>query len=137
MTVPFSGGCACGAVRYECNAEPTAMFNCHCRDCQQATGGACSAVVYVPVKAFKIVRGSPRYYLTPSLGGGRNKRGFCAECGSRISGGENANGIGINAGSLDDPSWFRPQMHIFASDAQPWDTIDLTVPQFEQRPFPE
>ncbi len=40
MTMPFSAGCACGAIRYECNAEPTAMFNCHCRDCQQATSMA-------------------------------------------------------------------------------------------------
>ena len=33
MAVPFTGGCACGAIRYECTAEPLYMGNCHCRDC--------------------------------------------------------------------------------------------------------
>ena len=132
MTTPFSGGCVCGAIRYECTAEPVAMFKCHCRDCQRATGGAFSAVVYVPAKAFTLTQGSLRYYFTPSAAGGHNKRGFCAECGSRISGGESADGIGINAGSLDDPSCFRPQMDIWTSDAQPWDQMDPKLPKFEQ-----
>lgn len=79
MTIPFSGGCACGAIRYECNAEPIVMFNCHCRDCQRVSGGAFSAVIYVPLKAFSVTRGSLRYYHTPSASGGHNKRGFCAE----------------------------------------------------------
>ena len=38
MNVPFGGGCACGAIRYECAGAPRYMGNCHCRDCQQATG---------------------------------------------------------------------------------------------------
>ena len=35
MKIPFTGGCACGAIRYECTVEPTSMFKCHCRDCQR------------------------------------------------------------------------------------------------------
>ena len=78
MPKSFSGGCACGAIRYECTAEPIMMFNCHCRDCQRAIGGAFGAMVYVlPAKAFKITKGSPRYYNTPSEAVGHNKRGFC------------------------------------------------------------
>jgi len=33
MPAPFTGGCRCGAVRYECTAEPIATIHCHCRDC--------------------------------------------------------------------------------------------------------
>jgi hypothetical protein len=136
MSTPFSGGCACGAIRYECGTAPIAMFKCHCRDCQHVTGGAFSAVVYVPLASFKLTRGSLRYHDTPSLSGGHNKRGFCPDCGSRISGGENSVGIGITAGSLDDPSWFRSQMDIFVSDAQPWDILDTRTPKFEHYPSP-
>ena len=39
MQIPFPGGRACGAIRYECAAEPLGMHNCHCRDCQSASGG--------------------------------------------------------------------------------------------------
>ena len=45
MKVPFSGGCACGLIRYTCTAAPLAMVNCYCRDCQRASGGACSPSV--------------------------------------------------------------------------------------------
>jgi hypothetical protein len=39
--------------------------------------------------------------------------------------------IGIFASSLDDPSWFRPQYHIFVADAQPWDLLDPALPKFQ------
>ncbi|HWM25863.1 MAG TPA: GFA family protein [Chthoniobacterales bacterium] len=132
MAASFSGGCACGAIRYECSAKPIAMFNCHCRDCQRATGSAFSAVVYVLAKTFKITKGSPRYYFTTSEMIGQNQRGFCAECGSRLFGGVTEKGQGINASSLDDPSLFKPRMHIWTSDAQPWDHMDPTLPKFEK-----
>ena len=114
------------------------MFKCHCRDCQQVTGGGFVAGFLVPASAFRVTEGHLRYHLTPSLAGGHHKRGFCSECGSRITGGELEKSptglLGITAGSLDDPSWFRPQMELFVSDAQPWDQIDLSIPQYERYP---
>jgi hypothetical protein len=38
MTAPFSGGCACGSIRYICSRAPVAMLNCHCLDCQRSSG---------------------------------------------------------------------------------------------------
>ena len=127
------------------------MFNCHCRDCQRASGGPYGAVVYVPARAFKITKGEPRYYSTSSEAVGHNKRGFCAECGSRLFGGATDEGQGILASSLDEPSWFHHgrsqhipmkrlvvccdgtwQMDIFTSDAQPWDQMDAKLPKFEK-----
>ena len=64
MKVPFLGGCVCGAIRYECSAEPIEMFQCHCRDCQRASGGPFSCVVVVPAQSFKLPRGSLRYHFT-------------------------------------------------------------------------
>jgi hypothetical protein len=92
----------------------------------------------VPADSFKLTRGMPKYHFTESAAMGQEKRGFCAECGSRLTGGENPQGttgfVGINAGSLDDPSWFQPQMDIWTSDAQPWDQMDPQIPKFEKYP---
>jgi hypothetical protein len=138
IKVPFTGGCACGAIRYECTAGPVMMLKCHCRDCQHITGGGFAAALLLPAKAFRLTKGELSYHFTPSLSGGKHKRGFCAHCGSRITGAErqdeSSRVVGILAGSLDDPSWFRPQIDIFTSDAQPWDQMDPTIPKHEKYP---
>jgi hypothetical protein len=85
--------------------------------------------------SLKFTRGIPRYHFTESAMVGRHKRGFCPECGSRLTGGENREGttgfVGISAASLDDPSEFRPGFHIFTSEAQPWDYMNPTLPKYE------
>jgi hypothetical protein len=141
VKLPFTGGCVCGAVRYEVSAAPVMMFKCHCRDCQHVTGGAFVPGLLVPAAAFRLTNGQLKYHFTPSLAGGQHKRGFCADCGSRITGGEsdvrpNKTFLGITAGSLDDPSWFQPQLDFFVSDAQPWDQMDAALPKFEHYPPP-
>ena len=138
MQMPITGGCACGAIRYEAAVEPVMMFNCHCRDCQHATGGACANAVIFPAEAFRFVRGTPRYHDSEASSGGQHRRGYCADCGSRLTGGQNPGGdsgiVGVTAGSLDDPTLFRPQMDIFAAHAQPWARMDPELPKFEQMP---
>jgi hypothetical protein len=114
------------------------MFKCHCRDCQHVTGGGHTPVVYVPKPTFKITRGALKYFNTDSeaMGPHAHKRGFCPECGSRVTGGEGpgAPGVGMTVGSLDDPSWFKPAMEMWVSDAQPWDLMDPATQKFEKLP---
>ena len=57
MAAPFSGGCRCGAIRYTCSAEPVMVANCHCRDCQYASGGGASTVALVSRPAIEIETG--------------------------------------------------------------------------------
>jgi hypothetical protein len=86
---------------------------------------------------FRLTKGQLRYHFTQRLSGGKHKRGFCAECGSRITGAQSdaqPDVVGVLAGSLDDPTWFQPTMDIFTSDAQPWDTMDANLQKFEQYP---
>ncbi len=130
----LQGGCLCGAVRYECNAEPIVTFNCHCRDCQRLSGGPYAPVLYFPASAFSLTKGELRRYATESMRRGENTRGFCAQCGTRISGAESERGVGLLASSLDDPSLFRPQFDIHVSDAQPWDQMDPAIPKFDGYP---
>lgn len=134
MNLPQTGGCVCGAVRYEIGAEPIVMFHCHCRDCQRVSGGAGTPVFYVPKDAFKVTKGEIRHFATQAERGGENKRGFCATCGSRLTGGESQRGVGVTAGSLDDPSVFQPKFHIFVKDTQEWDQLDHALHKFETYP---
>ena len=62
------------------------MLNCHCRDCQRSSGGPFSSFVVVPTEAFKLTKGELRFHASPSEMGGMTRRGFCAECGSPVSG---------------------------------------------------
>jgi hypothetical protein len=97
-----------------------------------------AAIRYVPASSFKLTRGALRYFRTNSelMGPHTHQRGFCRECGSRMTGGEGpgSTGIGMTAGSLDDPSWFKPAVEMWLSDAQPWDLIDSALPKFEKFP---
>jgi hypothetical protein len=107
------------------------MFKCHCRDCQQVSGGPYAPVVAVSLKAFKITKGALQHHAATRLNGRHNLRGFCVKCGSRLTGAENPERdfIGITASSLHDPSWFTPTVDIFVCNAQPWDIMDPSLPK--------
>jgi len=135
MVQKLSGGCACGAVHYDCNAEPAIMLNCHCRDCQRANGSAYAAIVAVP-KAAVHIRGERQYHKVAGDAGKAVERGFCPNCGSQvmIKLERLPDILGLQAGSLDDPSIFRPAMDVFASSAQPWDHMNPEVQKHRQGP---
>src|SRR5438093_4866258 len=124
ITTPFSGGCACGAIRYESTAEPVLRLHCHCRDCQQSSGGPFSSFVIVPTEAFKLLQDAPRFHASPSAAGGMTRRGFCPECGSPIVVKPDSvtHIVAIRTASLDDPSWFNPQVDVWTSDAHQCDS---------------
>ena len=84
MNAPFLGGCACGAIRYECSSEPLAMLNCHCRDCQQSSGAPFASGVVVPRSSVKVT-GSPKTYSVRASSGALTTRSFCSNCGSPCS----------------------------------------------------
>jgi len=138
MPIPFSGGCACGAIRYECSAEPIVALNCHCRDCQRASGSAFCAVLYVPRTALTI-SGQSRYYEVRAESGNSVSRGFCPHCGSPVF--IQAELVpdlqGLRAASLDNPSLFQPQMHVWTARAQPWDHMNPALRKFEKEPTEE
>ena len=134
MAAPFTGGGACGAVRYGCPAEPMMMGNCHCRDCQKASGGPFVSIVGVPKEALKITS-EVKYHEVTGDSGSPIKRGFCGKCGSRLFGMPSvAPFVGIAAGSLDDPSWYRPAFDIYTSSAQPWDYMNPELAKFPTMP---
>ena len=131
----FSAGCACGQVKITVSAEPSMVANCHCRDCQHASGGAYSTIVMLPRDAVAIVGGVTQYTVTAESGN-EVTRSFCPTCGSplysELSAMESL--IVLKAASLDDPSWLRPTMHIWRESGQPWAEVDAELPSFEKNP---
>lgn len=123
MEEGISGGCACGAVRYQA-APPVLMMNCHCRDCQRATGSAYSPNVVVPRSSVQM-RGNLRFFEKVGGSGQVVGRGFCPECGSPIAGEIAAlpDVTVFYAASLDDPSMHKPTMDIHTASAAPWDEM--------------
>ncbi len=136
MPAPFAGGCACGAIRYDCAADPLYMGNCHCRDCQRATGSAYFAAVGVAKTAFRLLAGMPKYYEKQADSGHTMRRAFCPECGSPVflTNAARPELVVLYAASLDDPSWVRPARDIYTASAQPWDAMDPALPKFPQMP---
>lgn len=124
MTKAISGRCLCGAVSYVATADPLVMLNCHCRDCQRASGSAYVPVVVVPIASFE-VKGELRFHESVGDGGNTVQRGFCPLCGSPVANtlSRVPNIIGLMAGSLDDPSLHKPTMEIYTASAQAWDVM--------------
>jgi hypothetical protein len=65
----LSGGCACGAVRYELTAPALIVHACHCRDCQRLTGSAFVISLWIE-RALVETTATPRSF---ALRGGSGK----------------------------------------------------------------
>ena len=128
----FTGGCACGAVRYTCSGAPKLSLNCHCRDCQRLSGSAYLAAVIVDRTTFHFTQGSPTSYAVTAANGMTKRQGFCARCGAPVVVmlDERPHIIAITVGSLDDPEMYRPLADMWVASAQPWDCMDPAVPKY-------
>ena len=139
MSTMMSGGCACGAIRYECDAEPMFMWVCHCRDCQRSTGGGGAVNVVFPKLAVRFIKGEPKYSARVGTSGKNTYRGFCPECGSPVA--AKADLIpdiqGLSAAGFDDPSGFKLVAHIWTASAQLWDYQSPDLSKFETTPTAE
>jgi hypothetical protein len=131
----YSGGCLCGALRYEAVAEPMSQGHCYCADCRKASGSG-----FVPFMNFRSVdlrfRGEARQFRSRAWNGGEAVRNCCPICMSLVFGGEigQSDSFTIYAGSLDDPSRFRPTVAIFAEGRPAWALIPPGLTVFDRMP---
>lgn len=132
----MTGGCACGAVRYEIDAQPAFTANCHCRDCQRAGGGQMSTLAVVPKAAFRLTKGATKSFAYRGDSGNPLHRHFCPECGSRLYTDAQVmpDMLFVTAGSLDDASGLKPDMHIYTKSKQPWAHIPPGAQTFPGMP---
>jgi hypothetical protein len=131
-----TGGCLCGAVRYEAGGEPLFSLQCHCRDCQRASGAAHVSAVRLPSAEFRVTKGAPKIYVAKSDAGNDISRVFCGECGTPlyVQVSTRPDMVGLRVTTFDDPSFFKPEANIFTKSAQSWDHMDPAVPAFGTYP---
>lgn len=136
MKKPYTGGCACGAMRYEIKAEPIVMNDCQCRDCQRRSGTGHGSYISFADRATVRTTGSPKTWDVTGDMGGIKHHAFCPECGTPVwlTFAQMPDIFAIHAASLDDPSRYRPQLVTFTSSAQDWDVVDAAIPQFPHMP---
>lgn len=124
-----TGGCLCGAVRYEADALLQSAYYCHCKDCQKSSGQPASIGVPVKVGSLRFISEEPKYYISSEWG----RRGFCPHCGSRIiwrpRDPEDEWTTNVDVCSLDNPEDVRPSMHIFVDRQLPWYKLDDDLPR--------
>jgi hypothetical protein len=122
VDLPLTGGCQCGALRYEVRAAPVMIYNCHCRNCQKTSGSAFNVSVTVLADKFAFTAGEPAVQEWPAENGAMRAGWFCGDCGSRIVQGyrEAKRVLSLRAGTLDDTSWVEPVGDIWTRSAQPW-----------------
>lgn len=123
--IDCEGGCLCGSVRYVVSGEVMGAGACHCRDCQYVCGGAASNVLVVSGSALQITKGEPKTFRSTADSGAIRIRHFCPTCGTPLFAEDAAypNIVTIKAGSLDDPSLFKPTAHFWMQSAPSWHDV--------------
>lgn len=125
--VPVTGGCLCGAIRFESTEPPNMVGFCHCRMCQKASGNLFIVFADFPGPTFSYTRGEPTYYRSSDIA----TRGFCRECGTpivfRYDGSPDP---AIMLGCLDHPEDWPPNWeHSGIESKVPWYRISDNLPQ--------
>ena len=127
-----TGGCLCGAIRYELENTPAMTGVCHCKNCQRQAGSAFSTLAGVPKSEFKITAGTPKLYVDGDTKSGNTvERWFCGDCGSPIYSalGSQPDSVFLKTGTMDDTSAFNPQFHVWCDTKQNWVDLQEGVPQ--------
>ncbi len=126
-----TGGCFCGAIRYEASGPLTGVTYCHCSKCRKWHGhfGAYTAV---DRDAFRLTeaRGLKWHTISPTV-----RRAFCVECGSSVLFDEApVSKMSICAGTLDAPTGAREKAHIYVASKGDYYELAGDLPQHQTFP---
>ncbi len=130
------GGCQCGALRYRVEGKPVALAVCHCKDCQRASGSAFGMSLIVRRDSFRLLSGEPKSFTKTADSGNQVGCYFCGDCGTRIyhSPSVMPDTLNVKPGTLDDPSWLTPDVHVWTKRKHAWVLIPDGVPSLEGQP---
>jgi hypothetical protein len=135
MDRPYTGGCACGAVRYAIAAEPIGSNDCQCRQCQRESGtGHASHLTFG--SADVTVSGAVTRWETTGDGGTVKSRAFCPVCGAPVymTFPSMPDYFVVRAASLDEPQRYAPQFVTWHSAGPKWDAVAPALKRFARMP---
>jgi hypothetical protein len=128
-----TGGCLCGAVRYEVRGPLRPIVACHCTQCRRMTGHFLAATAAHEAD-LSVTRGTGLRWYDSSAGA---RRGFCAECGSTLFWhGTGRDYVSIAAGSIDGASGLELVQHIHVADKGDYYALDDGIMQSAQGMLP-
>ncbi|WP_026346101.1 GFA family protein [Variovorax atrisoli] len=135
MNPSYTGGCACGAIRYEIPSEPIFQNHCQCLDCQHKSGTGHGSYLSFMRGGVKQT-GSAALWDMVGDSGNVKTRAFCPACGSPVymTYAAMPDVITVHAASHDDPSRFKPQAVTYAVRGYEWDVLDPALTRFEKMP---
>jgi len=128
-----TGGCLCGAVRYELIPPLRPVVACHCLRCRRTTGHYVSATA-VPRERFAVASSDALQWYRSSP---HAERGFCRVCGSNlfwIADGRDT--ISIMAGTLDGETGLRTVAHICVAEKGDYYELNPSEPQYPSDDYP-
>ena len=131
---PFAtGSCHCGSITLSISEPPKKMVQCHCLDCQKATGTGHTSNAYF-AKEDVTIQGEATGYTVTADSGNEMTRYFCPQCGSRMYGhnSQRPELVSIQVGCLEDHSWFSPQVVLFSSRRHDWDITSDEIQNYEK-----
>jgi hypothetical protein len=134
-TLPLTGGCMCGAVRFEISEPLLSAHYCHCKRCQRRSGTGASISARPVPGSYRVVTGEELIrYWSPDDGGWL--KSFCSVCGSQLysQSPEDPERMGIRMGSFDEDPGVRPSSRQFTAYAAPWAPVpDDGLPRHPER----
>ena len=135
MTDAYTGGCACGAIRYEIPGEPVGSNDCQCRDCQRESGTGHGSHLTFAREHVRLV-GQATHWDMVGDSGNVKTRAFCPACGSPVylKFAAMPDLFTVHATSLDDPARYKPQIVTYGVRGHAWDRVDETLPKFDRMP---
>ncbi len=135
MSQAYTGGCACGAIRFEIAAEPLFQNHCQCRDCQRMSGTGHGSYLTFPRQSVRQTGAATSWDMLGDSGQVKT-RAFCPTCGSPVYMGFSGmpDVFTVHAASLDDPGRLQPQALTYALRGEAWDFIDPALTRFDTMP---
>jgi hypothetical protein len=136
MTRPYTGGCACRAIRYATAHAPVFQNHCQCAHCQKRSGTGHGSYLTFPARSEMQITGKVARWEIAGDSGNLKIHEFCPVCGTQVflRFAAMPDMIAVPAGSLDEPDRFAPQALTYGMRGLAWDAIDPSLPAFERMP---